>query len=275
MRIYTVEWMRDMITRRDSEELGEFFFHNRSHDARDHIFTEFIDFSVCSAVQKVHANGGCNRVVILVDGYPRTASQAAAIPGIVSGHPSRAIELSVSQKDAGDRARTRDRGNDDRERGLAIRLASYSKKITLIRQPIVDARLNLIHASGVRDIHTAVSAVVRDDTIPRVPIPQRPPVDTSLGDTSSRPSLLKVPSSSSKPSSWWEVPGRTETSLVAMQHHSPAPTYPTLQQHAYIAVLKAQGIGMFVTSQGATMAHRSGPQCVPRDPTRLNSNSMT
>jgi adenylate kinase family enzyme len=123
------DWLREL--KEQGSDLGKFVFHNWSHDALTPLVTQFLDQTIGEMCN--HAVQNKQVVTVVVDGFPRTLSEATAIPRIARGHPVRVVQLCVDEKVLRERGSVRDRGDDDTEKAMDIRMESYTSNISAIK----------------------------------------------------------------------------------------------------------------------------------------------
>ena len=159
--VSTGDWLREMKNRENSD-LGQFIFHNWSHEALMPLVIEFLDRKLGDYATYD------DRLTIVVDGFPRTVSEASSIARIARGHPVRVIELCMDDDVLMQRSsERRGRVEDDTETAMTIRLDSYTYTIDAIRNELNYGNVDLVQVNDPNaDLWPLVEQTTRRLVIP-------------------------------------------------------------------------------------------------------------
>lgn len=169
-------WLRQESAEHEKSPLGSFIFHNWSHETLSPIVTEYLDRVVGEEIEAGDAE------FVLVDGFPRTPTEATEIPKIVRGHRFVVIELDVQNEELA-RIRASERQRlDDTESAIDIRMESYAANVTKIQTALssVHAPIERIDAAqSIEAVASRIDEIIADELVlKRVAIPASPPLRT-------------------------------------------------------------------------------------------------
>lgn len=171
------EWLRDLAEHSSRSDLGDYVTHNWSHETLTPLVTDYLD----NVIGTMLTNFGKDDFLVVVDGFPRSASEARAIPHICRGHEFVIVELDPCEETLRQRGEQRKRGNDDTEGAIDIRLESYRQNHEKIAEELAGLHCKIEHLrteAGEDAVHAAVVALVQSGHMQRLPIPSQPPKKT-------------------------------------------------------------------------------------------------
>lgn len=172
------EWLRSLSAQHETHDLGAFIFHNWSHEALTPLVTDYLDRSIGDLLDQPPASN----FIIVVDGFPRSVSEAQAIPRIIRGHLAVVIELNPGDDVIRARGEDRQRGTDDTADAMDIRSTSYATNITDIQESLKALGIACLRVPGNETrqrVNIILKAVLENSScMSRVPIPSWRPKKT-------------------------------------------------------------------------------------------------
>lgn len=167
------DWLRTL--REGKDDLGAFVQHNWNHEALSPLVIEFLDRLVAdTCAESVRSE---KRVLLVIDGYPRTVSETTSIPAIARGCPTHVAMLETNEVVARARAGERNRDDDDTEYALDIRNEAYTSKISVIVRELEYQRIRYSTIDATQPPET-VLACIQAVSYDRIAIPSAPTAAT-------------------------------------------------------------------------------------------------
>lgn len=170
-------WLRDLSGHANESDLGDFVMHNWSHDALSPLVTEYLERCVGEALEQEAAADSSDELVV-IDGFPRTALEAEAVPRVCRGNPCLVAELVMDEGASHERGTVRQRGSDDAGPVLDKRLEVYANtsasiSTALKNVPVIRVAVEKKTPAQVRDeIAQALDREARRVAIPPVQPPR-------------------------------------------------------------------------------------------------------
>ena len=156
------DWLREL--KNQGSDLGQFIFHNWSHEALNPLVIQYLDQTVGAHVNNALQNK--NVVNLIIDGYPRTVSEAVSIARIARGNPVRVIQLCVEEAVLKSRGTKRKRADDDTEAVMDIRMSAYRDNIDAIKRELTYSHIDYMEIISDENTLSLLSSINSRIAIP-------------------------------------------------------------------------------------------------------------
>uniref|UniRef100_A0A6C0IWR0 mRNA capping enzyme adenylation domain-containing protein n=1 Tax=viral metagenome TaxID=1070528 RepID=A0A6C0IWR0_9ZZZZ len=159
------DWLRSLSKNQHHDDLGSFVFHNWNHESLTPLVKDYLDKILETS-----------ELTVVVDGFPRNCAEVEALPSLCRGRPFLVIELQLCEEMTKERAKKRQRENDDTEIISDIRNQCYNTNIEAIKAELEKHHIEYVCLKCQRDMSAfdIHKQIVSTPIVKRIAIPPKP-----------------------------------------------------------------------------------------------------